>query len=330
MIRRDVIILFASAAVAILYPWVARAQRRTIPVIGFLSGTSPEALTERLRAFRQGLKEIGFIEGENVAIEYRWAENRMDHLPELAVELVRRRVAVIATAGGNVTPLVAKRATGTIPIVFGVSDDPVKLGLVVSLARPGGNATGVNFFIAELVHKRLALLHELLPGASRITVLVNPANAVNAESVERDTQTGARALGLQVEIVRASTIDELQTTFETLARERPDALFVGNDPFFYARRVQLATLAARHGLPASFAERDFVTTGGLMSYGANVNDSFRQIGVYTGRLLKGEKPSDLPVVQPTRFELVINLSTAKALGVNIPPMLLARADEAIE
>ena len=311
------------------WPLAARAQQPAVPVIGFLGGVSPDGFTERLRAFRQGLKDTGYVEGENITIEYRWAENQLDRLPALAADLVRRRVAVIAALGGNAPPVAAKASTMTIPIVFGVSDDPVRLGLVASLARPAGNLTGISFFTLELERKRLELLRELVPAIARVAVLVNPANAANTESTVREVEAAARAMPLQVEIFKASTSGEIHAAFERLARERPDALFVGGDPFFNTRR-QLATLAARHGLPASFSARDFVEAGGLMSYGTNINDAFRQAGIYTGRVLKGEKPADLPVVQPTRFELVINRVTATMLGFTVPPMLLARADEVIE
>jgi putative ABC transport system substrate-binding protein len=326
MKRRQFITLLGGAAA---WPVAAYAQR-TLPVIGYLSGVSPDGFTERLRAFRQGLKEMGYVEGENVTIEYRWAENQIDRLPALAADLVRRRVAVIATGGGNVPPVAAKAATSAIPIVFGVSGDPVGLGLVANLARPGGNATGINFFSAELVEKRLALLRDVVPRALHVAVLVNPANAANAEATVRDVEAAAHAMALQVQIFKARTGGEIQSAFESLARERPDALFVGNDPLFLVRRVQLATLAARHGLPASFSVRDNVEAGGLMSYGTNINDAFRQVGVYTGRILKGEKPTDLPVVQSTKFELVINVATAKALGVEVPDRMLVAADEVIE
>jgi ABC-type uncharacterized transport system substrate-binding protein len=327
MNRRTFIRLLGGAAA---WPLAARAQQSAVPVVGFLNSSPPDTNADRVRAFRQGLKDVGYVEGENVAIEYRWAENQNDRLPALAAELVRRKVAVIVATGGTLPALAAKAATTTIPIVFGVGDDPVRLGLVASLARPGGNATGMNFFLGELTAKRLELLRELVPAAARVAVLVNPANAARAESTTKDAEMAAHAIALQIKIFNASTSGELHAAFESLARERPDALFVGSDPFFTIRRVQLATLAARHGLPAAFASRDNVEVGGLMSYGTNINDAFRQNGVYTGRILNGDKPAELPVVQSTKFELVINLATAKALGLEVPPTLLARADEVIE
>ena len=300
-----------------------------MPVIGFLHSASSSA-AHLMVAFRQGLGETGYVVGQNVAIEYRWAEGQIDQLPELAADLVRRQVAVIATPGSQLAALAAKAATPVIPIVFGVAEDPVKLGLVVSLARPGGNVTGINFFTAELGAKRLGLLRELVPGAARVAVLLNPADATRAEFTLRDVETAARAIGLQIHVLNASTSREIDMAFATLVRERCDTLFVGPDPFFYTRRVQLAVLAARHVVPAIYAVRDYADAGGLMSYGSNVSDAFRQVGVYAGRILKGDKPADLPVVLPTKFELVINLQTATSLGLDVPPTLLARADEVIE
>jgi putative ABC transport system substrate-binding protein len=287
-------------------------------------------LADRLRGFRQGLNDAGFVEGQNVAIEYRWAENQMDRLPKLAIDLVRRQVAVIATPGGPAATFAAKAATTTIPIVFVVSEDPARLGLVASLARPGGNLTGVNFFSGELTAKRLELLRELVPAATRVAVLVNPDNATIIESTLRDLEPAARAIGLQTQVLKASTIREINEAFATLARERPDALFVGIDPFFNSRRTQLVHLATRHALPASYPARDFAEAGGLMSYGANIVDAWRQVGSYAARILQGAKPADLPVVQSNKLELVINAQTATMLGLEVPPQLLARADEVIE
>jgi putative tryptophan/tyrosine transport system substrate-binding protein len=325
--RREFIALLGGAAAA--WPLAARAQQPAMPVIGVLDARSPGAIENPLRAFRQGLKETGYIERENVAIEYRWAENEMDRLPALAAEFVRRRATVIA-AIGPVTVFPAKAATTTIPIVFIINEDPVRLGLVASLARPGGNLTGINVFSAELAAKRLDLLRELLPGAARVGVLVNPTNTTTTESTLRDVETAARNIGLQIQVLNASTSREIEAAFASFMRERPDALFIAGDPYFYSRRVQLTVLAARHTIPATYAQRDFVEAGGLMSYGTNIADAFRQIGVYAGRILKGANPADLPVVQASKFELVINLPTARALGLEVPPMLLARADEVIE
>jgi ABC-type uncharacterized transport system substrate-binding protein len=324
MKRRQFITLLGGAA---SWPLAARAQQPTMPVIGFLHSSSPEAY--RLRAFRQGLKDAGLVEGENVAIEYRWADNQLDRLPVLAAELVQRRVAVIATAGPPAV-FVAKAATTTIPTVFLVGDDPVKLGLVTSLARPGGNLTGINFFAVEIAAKRLELLRELVPGATRIAMLVNPANATVAEAVSRDIREAARARGLQIKILNASTIREIDAAFATLVSERADALFLANDPFFIDRRVQLAQLAAHHSLPAIGQDRLYAEVGGLISYGANLGDAYRQVGIYTGRIVKGAKPADLPVVQSTKFELIINASTARMLGIAMPQTLLVTADEVIE
>jgi ABC-type uncharacterized transport system substrate-binding protein len=328
MRRRAFISLLGSAAAS--WPLAIHAQQPALPVVGLLDPRSPDALADRLRGFRQGLKDAGFVEGQNVAIEYRWAENQMDRLPELAADLVRRQVAVIVTPGGLGSALAAKAATTTIPIVFLVADDPVKLGLVASLARPEGNLTGVNFFSGELTAKRLGLLRELVPAAARVAMLVNPANPVNAETSSREAETAARAIGLQIQIFKASTSRELNAVFATFVRERPDAVFIGLDPFFNGRRIQLVQLATRYGVPASYPARDFAEAGGLMSYGANIADAWRQVGIYSGRILKGAKPSELPVVQSSKFELVINAETARLLGLEVQPTLLARADEVIE
>ena len=323
--RRELLAALGGAAAA--WPLAARAQQPTMPVIGVLGGASLDALAE-LRAFRQGLKEVGYVEGENVAVEYRSADNRIDRLPELAADLLRRRVAVIAAADMASTRA-AQAATTTIPIVFLVGADPVSFGLVASLARPGGNATGINVFTGELVAKRLGLLRELVPGATRVAALVHSADA-DADSTSRDVEAAARAMGLQIQVFKPSTSREIGAAFTTFVRERPDALFVGPGPFFNTRRVQFAVLAARHAVPAAYAVRAYVEAGGLMSYGASLADAFRQVGIYTGRILKGEKPADLPVLQPTKFELVINAETARALELEIPAKLLARADEVIE
>jgi putative ABC transport system substrate-binding protein len=321
--RRDFIALIGGAAA---WPLAARAQQPAMPVIGFLDVRSPDVMMEdRLRAFRQGLKDTGYVERENVAIEYRWADNQVDRLPELAAELVRRQVAALVTIG-PVAGLAAKAATTTIPIVFIVAEDPVRLGFVASLARPGGNLTGVNIFTLELAAKRLELLRELVPGVARMAVLVT----ASAETTVRDTEAVARPLGLQIQVFNVSTILEIDAAFATFARERPDALFVAGDPFLSGRRVQLAQLAAFHRLPATYALRDYAEAGGLMSYGPSIKDAWRQIGVYTGRILKGAKPADLPVVQPNKFELVINAGTARMLGLTVPDKLLAAADEVIE
>jgi putative ABC transport system substrate-binding protein len=327
MKRRELITLVAGAAAT--WPLVARAQQPGMPVIGFLNTQSPDAQDEPLRGFRQALKESGHVEGETVAIDYRWAENQLDRLPALVADLVRRRVTVIA-AFGSISAMAAKAATPTIPIVFNMGDDPVRIGLVTNLARPGGNLTGVNFFTGELGAKRLEQLRELVPGATRIALLLQPSAGATSEATLRDVEGAARAMGLQIRILNADTSAEINAAFATLARERPDALFVGPGPFFTIRRVQIVQLATRHAIPASYSVRQYPDVGGLMSYGASVTDAWRQVGVYVGRVLKGAKPADLPVVQASKFELVINAETARMLGLIVPPSLLASADEVIE
>jgi putative ABC transport system substrate-binding protein len=326
--RREFIAALGGAAVTWTLP--ARAQQSAMPVIGFLNSSSLDTYSHLLRAFRQGLKDNGYVESENVTIDYRWADGQLDRLPALADELARRQVATIVATGGAHSALAAKAVTTTIPIVFVVGEDPVRLGLVASLARPGGNMTGINFFVYELAAKRLALLRELVPAATRVTVLVNPANAAQTEATLRDVEMAARAIGLQIEIVNASTSREIDGAFAGLARDRADALFVLPDPFFIMRRFQIVQLAARHAIPATYPVRDFAEPGGLMSYGTNTVDAWRQAGVYTSRILKGTKPADLPVVQSSKFELVINAQTARMLGITVPPSLLAIADEVIE
>jgi putative tryptophan/tyrosine transport system substrate-binding protein len=325
--RREFITLLGGAAT---WPLAARAQQPAMSVVGFLNFTSPDHFASRLRGFRQGLKEAGYVEGENVTVAYRWAENQIDQLPALAAELVRQQVSVIVTSGSPVATLAAKAATTTIPIVFQVSVDPVKLGLVASLARPGGNLTGINLLLNELVAKRLELLRELVPGAVRVAVLVNPVNADITETTVREVEAAGRALGLEIRIVNARTSREINDAFAILVRERVDALFVSPDGLFAGRRVQLVHLASHHSVPASYPLRDFADVGGLMSYGANIVDGFRQVGVYAGRILKGGKPADLPVVQSSKFELVINAETARLLRLTVPASLLSIADEVIE
>jgi putative ABC transport system substrate-binding protein len=328
MRRREFITLLGGAAAT--WPLALRAQQPAMPVVGFLNMQSPEAFVELLRGFRQGLKDTGYVEGENVAIEYRWAENQIDRLPALAAELVRRQVAVIAATGGYPPVFAAKAATTTIPIIFLAADDPVRLGFVASLARPGGNLTGINFFAEELAAKRLELLRELVPQAARVAVLANPDNFAAIETQLKDVDAAARAFGLQIQIHNANTSAEIDAAFETMSRERPDAVFVTTSAFFNGRRVQLAQLAAFHRLPASYGLRDYVEAGGLMSYGTNIMDGYRQMGIYTGRILKGAKPADLPVVQSDKFELVINAQTARMLGLTVPDKLLVAADDVIE
>ncbi len=327
MRRREFITLLGGATVA--WPVATRAQQ-AMPVIGFLSITFAGEQPQWLAAFRKGLSETDYVEGHNVSIKYRWAEGQYNRLPELAADLIHHHVSVIVTPLSAPAALAAKAATSTTPIVFSVGDDPVKLGLVASLARPDGNATGVNFFSTELSAKRLGLLRELLPKAARIGVLVNPTNVETTERAMKDINAAAGALGLQIQVLNASNGDEIDAAFTTLVSDRADALFVGPDAFFVSRRVQIAILAARHMVPAIYTVRDYAEAGGLISYGTDVTDSLRQQGVYVGRILKGTKPTDLPVVQSTKFELVINLRSAKALGLTVPPTLLARADGVIE
>jgi putative ABC transport system substrate-binding protein len=328
MQRREFIKVIAGSAVA-AWPPLAGAQQPATPVIGYLDSRSPEAVTDRLRGLRQGLKETGYVEGENVAIAYRWAEDRSDRLPALAADLVRLPVAAIVAAGPPST-FAAKAATTIIPIVFLVGNDPVQLGLATSLSRPGGNLTGINLFNSELAAKRLELLRDLLPGAVRIAVLVNPADATLSEPQLKEVTAAAQAMGLQIQVHNADTSAEINAAFEAIGRERPDAVFVAVTPFLNGRRVQLAQLAAFHRLPTIYAVRDYAEAGGLMSYGSNIMEGYRQVGIYVGRILKGAKPGDLPVVQSTKFELVINAQTARMLGLTVPTSLLGRADEVID
>ena len=326
MKRREFVTLIGGVAAA--WPLVAHAQQPAMPVIGFLGAASTGPFAPQVAAFRQGLDEAGYVEGRNVTIEYRWAEGQYDRLPAMAAELVHRQVAAIV-AFPIPAAIAAKAATATIPIVFNVAGDPVRLGLVAGLARPGSNATGVNTFLAELGAKQLGLLRELLPTAARIGVLVNPTNA-NVEGVTRDVTAAAAKLGVQIDVVQASDSRDIEAAFATLVRNKANALLIGSDVFFISRRVQLATLTTRHAIPAVQNVREFAEVGGLMSYGTSLPEAFRQLGVYTGRILKGATPADLPVVQSSKFEFVINLPTARALGLDVPPTLLARADEVIE
>jgi len=326
--RRKFIALLGGAAAA--WPLAASAQQPSTPVVVFLHPGASEVGARDVAAFRKGLQESGYVEGQNVTIEYQWLEGQYDRLPAVMGDLVRRPVAVIAIPGSGPATRAAKAATATIPIVFGVAGDPVQLGLVDSLARPGGNATGVNFLAEEVAAKRLRLLHELVPKAARVAVLVNPANAAATENTLRDLHEAAPIIGLQIQVLKATTIGEIDGAFALLARERPDALFVGPDGFFSSRRVQFAILAARERIPAAYTQRGYVAAGGLMSYGTDQLDMSRQVGVYSGRILKGSKPTDLPVQQSTKFEFVINVQTARALGIEVPPSVLSIADEVIE
>jgi putative ABC transport system substrate-binding protein len=325
--RREFVALLGGAAAA--WPVAARGQPSAMPVIGYLSSRSPDDTANVLGGFRQGLADGGFIERQNVTIEYRWALGRYDHLPALASELVRLPVGLVVSTGGEPAALAAKSATSTIPIVFATGSDPVKAGLVASYNRPGGNATGINFLTADMEAKRLGLLHEMLPQAQTIAFLYNPKFVV-AEDQLRDVQQAARTLGLRVNVFHASTEGEINAAFRTMAEQRTEALTIGGDPFFDTRRGQLLALAAYNGLPAIYQFREYAAAGGLMSYGIDAVDAYRQVGIYAARILKGAMPMDLPVLQPTKFELVLNLKTAKSLGLEIPPTLLARADEVIE
>jgi putative ABC transport system substrate-binding protein len=325
--RRTVITLLGGAAA---WPLAARAQQPPMPLIGFINAGTAVASGHYAAMFRKGLSETGYIEGQNVTIEYHWLDGQYDRVPALAAELAGRRVAVIATPGSTPASVAAKSATATIPIVFGVAEDPVKLGLVATLARPGGNATGINFFPNEAVPKRLGLLHDLVPQAVRLAVIINPSNVESAEATLKELRKAAGAIGLQFQALTASTSREIDAAFATISHERSDVLFVAPDQFFGSRRVQFATLAARSGIPAAYSNREYAEVGGLMSYGTNVMDMVRQTGVYVGQILKGASPADLPVVQSTKFEFVINLQTARALGLDVPPGLLLAADEVIE
>jgi putative ABC transport system substrate-binding protein len=326
MRRREFITLVGGA---VAWPITGQA-RPAMSVIGFLHPQSPEEYVEPMRGFRQGLKETGYVEGENLVVEYRWANNQIERLSALAADLVRRRVAVIAATGGPASALAAQAATTTIPIVFNVGDDPVAHGLVASLARPGGNLTGVNNLVTELSAKRLELLRELVPGAARMAVLVNPASEANTRSTVRDLQAAAHSLGLQIQVLNADTGREIDAAFESIGRDRPDVLFAAITPFFVARRIQLVQLAAFHRIPAAYGVRDFAEAGGLLSYGVSLVEAYRQVGIYTGRILKGAKPADLPVMQSSKLELVVNTNTARMLGITVPQSLLTTADKVIE
>jgi putative tryptophan/tyrosine transport system substrate-binding protein len=328
MKRREFISLLGGAAA--MWPLAARAQQPAVPVVGFINSGTSHGMARSAAAFRGALGEAGFIEGQNVTVEYHWLEGDYNRAPALMAELARRRVAVIATPGFSQGAVAAKAATGTIPIVFGTGDDPVKLGLVASLGRPGGNATGVNFLFAEIVAKRLALFHDLVPKATRMAVVINPVNRAITEPILRDIPEAARAIGLEIQVLNASTSREIEAAFAAIVRERTDAVFIAPDAFYTSRRSQFVTLAARDRIPTSCGNREMAEAGLLMSYGADLADMFRQVGVYTGRILKGAKPAELPVVQSTKFEFVINLQTARALGIEVPNSIQLLADELIE
>jgi putative ABC transport system substrate-binding protein len=328
MKRRGFITLLGGAAA---WPLAARAQQPAMPVVGFLSGRSADVSADVALAFRQGLGKAGYVEGKNVTVEYHWLEGQYDRAPALMADLIRRRVAVIAMPGSpSHLVIAAKAATATIPILFTVGEDPVRLGLIASLARPGGNLTGINFLNQEVDAKRLALLHDLVPKAVRVAVLLNPRSPTTADITLRSVQEAASTIGLKLQLLTAGTSREIDAAFATFARERPDALFVMGDPFFATRRVQLAILAARDRIPAAYSSREIVAAGGLMSYAGNVADAFHQVGLYAGNILNGTKPADLPVVQSIKPEFAINLQTARALGIEVPPTVLAIADEVIE
>jgi putative ABC transport system substrate-binding protein len=328
MRRRTFITLLGGAAAT--WPLAARAQQPAMPVVGFINAGTPEGAAGYAAAFRNAFAEAGYIEGQNVTVEYHWLEGHNERVPALMADLIRRRVAVIATPGFTSAALAAKAATNIIPIVFGIGDDPVKLGLVADLARPDGNVTGINFFVQEVTAKRLGLLHDLIPKAARIAVLVNPANVQATESTLQGLPEAARALGLEIQVLKASTSREIDAAFATLVGERADALLIAGDGFFSSRRSQFVTLASRDRIPTSCSNRQMVETGLLMSYGTNTADMFRQVGMYTASILKGAKPADLPVVQSTKFEFVINMQTARALGIEVPNSVQLLADEVIE
>jgi putative ABC transport system substrate-binding protein len=325
--RREFVRLLGGAAA---WPLTARAQQPAMPVVGFMNLGSREASGDNEAAFRKGLSQSGYVEGKNVTVEYHWLDGQPNRVPALLADLIRRRVSVIATPSSTSITIAAKAATATIPIVFGVSQDPVRLGLVASLARPGGNATGINYLNREVDAKRLALLHELVPKAVRVAVLVNPSVRGEVETSLREVQEAARTKGLQVHVLQASTSREIDAAFASFVPDRPDALYVAGDAFFNSRRVQIANLAARDRIPAAYGSREIVGAGGLMSYGTNLADTFHHVGVYTGQILNGAKPADLPVVQSTKFEFIINLQTAKTIGLDVPPTLFALADEIIQ